>query len=137
MYSGWIVKWKLNRPLTQQERDSALPSSRQEGIKADNHATVVAFNSTYAEFVGRRFLLRGGFKTFGSTLALMLYVAVPIIFFFVFSEWAKYYRTFDCFDYSRGFRIGSHRQNLESRFFHPHLLSHPLQPRDATGLRIS
>ncbi|MEJ2633252.1 MAG: hypothetical protein P8015_18965 [Acidihalobacter sp.] len=82
MYSGWIVKWKLNRPLTREERDSALPRNRQEGIKADNHATVVAFNSTYAEFVGRRFLLRGGFKTFGSTFAVIGYVLVPAFILF-------------------------------------------------------
>jgi hypothetical protein len=63
MYSGWTSAWPINRLLTQEEKDSALPRHRQQGIEPDDRGTATAFNSTYVEFVGRRFRLRGGIST--------------------------------------------------------------------------
>jgi len=73
MYSGWIVKWRLNRKLTPEEKASVLPRQGLLGVKADDRGTLTAFNSTYAELVDRRFRLRGGF---GALLA----VAITIFF---------------------------------------------------------
>jgi hypothetical protein len=81
MYSGWTSKWPINRPLQQVEKDAALPRQQQETTKPDDHATLVAFNSTYAEFVGRRFLLRGGVSTIFASLITVGLVCLPVALF--------------------------------------------------------
>ncbi|MEJ2632734.1 MAG: hypothetical protein P8015_16245 [Acidihalobacter sp.] len=82
MYSGWTSKWPINRSLQQVEKDAALPRQQQETTKPDDHATLVAFNSTYAEFVGRRFLLRGGASTLAFSLATVASICLPLVFAF-------------------------------------------------------
>ncbi|MEJ2633251.1 MAG: hypothetical protein P8014_19970 [Acidihalobacter sp.] len=81
MYSGWTSKWPINRPLQQVEKDAALPRQQQETTKPDDHATLVSFNSTYAEFVGRRFLLRGGASTVFFSLATLVLICLPFLSF--------------------------------------------------------
>jgi Family of unknown function (DUF6708) len=60
MYSGWFKRWPINRAITKTERDAVLKRGRVPGWTPDDRGTLTAFNSTYAEFVGRRFRLRGG-----------------------------------------------------------------------------
>jgi hypothetical protein len=61
MYSGWTVKWPCDRVLTQREREDALVHYANN--IADDCGTLIAFNSTYVEFVDRRFRLRGWLGT--------------------------------------------------------------------------
>lgn len=82
MFSGWTIKWRLNRLLTPDEYSSALPRQRQENIEPDDRGTAVAFNSTYVEFVGRRFRLRGGIISFLATLGIFLFISVPAVVFY-------------------------------------------------------
>jgi hypothetical protein len=74
MYSGWTSAWPINRLLTQEEKDSALSRHRQEGIEPDDRGAATAFNSTYVEFVGRRFRLRGGISTLGISLSILFFM---------------------------------------------------------------
>lgn len=71
MYSGWTVKWPRNRALTRQEQDSALVRSMKAIEVADDQGALTAFNSTYTEFVDRRFRLRGWLGTLIATACSM------------------------------------------------------------------
>lgn len=78
MLTGWYVKWKLNRPLWEQEKDDRLSRDLSKFNAApDDKAALVSFNSTYIEFVDRRFRLRGGAYT---ALQILSVAAVFCIF---------------------------------------------------------
>ena len=68
MYSGWTVKWPVNRKLTPQEKADVLPRAKQPDTSPDDHGALTGFNSTYAEFIDRRFRLRGWLITLACTL---------------------------------------------------------------------
>ena len=76
MYSGWIVKWPINRKLTPQEKADALPRARQPDTAPDEQGALIGFNSTYAEFADRRFILRGWIGTF---VPLILFISMPVL----------------------------------------------------------
>jgi hypothetical protein len=78
VYSGWTSAWPIDRLLTQEEKDSTLPRHRQEDIDPDDRGASIAFNSTYVEFVGRRFRLRGGVYTLIGTLFAVFCIGVSI-----------------------------------------------------------
>jgi len=61
----------INRPLTQEERDSALPRTPQPGVEPDQHLSLVHFNSTYIDWIDRRFLFRGGMNTLIGTVTFI------------------------------------------------------------------
>jgi hypothetical protein len=59
MYSGWIYKFKVNRPVTDDELQEALPREPQRNVEATDRGSLTRFNSTYVEFIDRCFSLRG------------------------------------------------------------------------------
>ena len=46
MFSGWINKWKLNRPIKEDEKEAELSRKRDLAVELDP-TSVVAYNSTY------------------------------------------------------------------------------------------
>ncbi|MBU3009749.1 DUF6708 domain-containing protein [Cobetia amphilecti] len=75
MYTGWYNSFKVNRPLTDDERRAKLPKKSQAGVIPDTYSSLVSFNSTYMEFVDRRDRLRG---MFGTSFVGLLVIAVLI-----------------------------------------------------------
>lgn len=60
MYSGWYTRFPLDRPLTDDERRQAFRRAAEPQVEPDDRAALIHFNSTYADFIDRRFRLRGG-----------------------------------------------------------------------------
>ena len=81
MYSGWVIKWRVNRNVSEEEYASGLLMKPLEGACSDDKGTLTAFNSTYVEFVDRRFRLRGGFGTMIATVWFLFSL------FFIFFAW--------------------------------------------------
>ena len=53
MYTGFTTKYPVNRPLDPLEREESLPHNARG--EADEHASLVSYNSTYIEMVDRAF----------------------------------------------------------------------------------
>jgi hypothetical protein len=74
----------INRPLTQQERDDALPRETQPGVEPDQRLGMVRINSTYVDWIDRRFLFRGGFKFVA--IAIGIAAMLPLIAYLLIWE---------------------------------------------------
>lgn len=68
MYSGWTVPFETARPLTQKEQRQVLMRERGLDVEPGQRAALIALNSTYLDWIDRRFLFRGTLNTFLSTL---------------------------------------------------------------------
>lgn len=82
MLTGWTKPFKVDRLLETDERRAALPHQRQPGIRPDTFDSLIRFNSTYADFIDRKFPLRGMASTTfgiigGSFLLLFGLVFIP------------------------------------------------------------
>jgi hypothetical protein len=88
MYTGWWKPYPINRPLGLKEEDEKLsrdkPKHARDAIEPDDRSSLIRFNSTYADFIDRRFRLRGSAFTtiFIAGLALFLGVIALLISFF-------------------------------------------------------
>jgi hypothetical protein len=56
---GLVLKYKVNRPLTDKETDHYLPPGEQSCLKPLYHKQVIRMNSTYLEIVDKFFADRG------------------------------------------------------------------------------
>lgn len=73
MYTGFVTKYPVNRPLNPREREESL--SRDAHGEANDHASLISYNSTYIEMVDRAFKMRGSIAT--------LILAAMLLFFLV------------------------------------------------------
>jgi len=82
MYSGWIYKFKVNRPITEDEQHEAFLREPRCDVEASDRGSLTKFNSTYVEFIDRCFSLRG---SMGILIGLAAWVALFgfSVFFFV------------------------------------------------------
>lgn len=85
MYTGWRrnLKYPLNRPLTEDEKSEALTKGTAKNPSFDERGGLVALNSTYIEWIDRRFRARGSGSTFGSILISLLSLAAGAVFFLI------------------------------------------------------
>ena len=60
MQTGWLPPFKLDRELNAQERTAWVRPNRPEGVPPNERSCLIRFNSTYSEFVDRKFRKRGG-----------------------------------------------------------------------------
>jgi hypothetical protein len=89
MYTGWMLPFPVNRPLTQEEKAAALPRRRQPDIEPDDHLSLVHFNSTYIDWIDRRFFYRGAFPICLGTLielGFMISIVLLILKIFAYSD---------------------------------------------------
>lgn len=65
MFTGWwpSLRFKLDRPLTKEEKSSSLSRNFVDDQAFDDRNGLVALNSTYIEWVDRRFRARGSINT--------------------------------------------------------------------------
>jgi hypothetical protein len=65
VFTGWwkTLRFPVNRPLTDGEKGAALPIWSTIVDNYDSRGSLVALNSTYIEWIDRRFLLRGSINT--------------------------------------------------------------------------
>jgi hypothetical protein len=80
MYVGWTIPFAVNRPLMQLEKDAALPRQSTPNIDSNDHFGLIRFNSTYIDWIDRRFLFRGAFGSLWLTFIvfLLLWAAIYI-----------------------------------------------------------
>lgn len=81
MYTGWAKPFIVNREIDLTERRCALPPSNKSNIKPFAYSALISFNSTYADFIDRRFRLRGMFGTLLASLVALGATACGIHFF--------------------------------------------------------
>ncbi|AIY41484.1 hypothetical protein LT85_2326 [Collimonas arenae] len=80
MYSGWWTPFSINRPLTQDDRAEVLPHSSRLDVEPNERSGLIRFNSTYIDWIDRRFFLRGMLKTF---LLLVGWLILLCMFLFI------------------------------------------------------
>lgn len=70
MFTGWRrdLKFELNRPLTADEKKDALSRDAAQSESYDDRGGLVSLNSTYIEWIDRRFRARGSGTTFLSII---------------------------------------------------------------------
>ncbi|POR53587.1 hypothetical protein B0G62_103159 [Paraburkholderia eburnea] len=68
MYTGWIRSFPVDRTLSAQERQESLPHETQADIEPGQHISLIHINSTYIDWIDRRFRFRGMLNTFVATL---------------------------------------------------------------------
>lgn len=59
MQTGWTKPFEVERPMRPDEHKATLPHGRTSGVEPFSWSALVRFNSTYAEFIDRRYRLRG------------------------------------------------------------------------------
>lgn len=86
MYTGWwpAYRYRLNRPLTDEEKKLALPRKAAPNEIFNDRNGLVALNSTYIEWIDRRFRARGMGTTFivMALLIIILMMGFYILYFF-------------------------------------------------------
>lgn len=63
MYTGWMQPFSLDRTLTPQEHTDALPHEAQADVEPGQHVGLICINSTYLDWIDRRFRFRGMLNT--------------------------------------------------------------------------
>lgn len=81
MYTGFTVNYRVNRELTEQEKQEGLAREPQ-GIEPNDNLSLVQFNSTYIELVGRAFKLRGASPTYLTSIAAVFFICGAVAVFF-------------------------------------------------------
>lgn len=79
-FSGLLVKYHINRPLTEQERAHHLQQKRRLNLEPHYQLSVIAMNSTYLESVDKWFAWKGVLTAVASLLlALFGWMALAIL----------------------------------------------------------
>lgn len=84
MRTGWLYKYKLNRPLTPRERQNPLPKDKPVEQGRNFHQNgLIQINSTYIDWIDSRFRLRGmtagAAALVGFAFGCLFYLALSII----------------------------------------------------------
>jgi hypothetical protein len=76
MFTGWwsSLKFPLNRPITDDEKKNRLDHQNFKAGSFDAHGALSRLNSTYAEWIDRRYLIRGSATTGIILIALLFFV---------------------------------------------------------------
>lgn len=92
-YSGLIQKYKINRPLTEEEKAQQLKQKERLEVEPHYHLAVTRLNSTYLECVDKYYEWKGSLS-FWMILVLILCVsvgiAVPYVLFI--QSWDEIYQ---------------------------------------------
>ncbi len=94
MYTGWLTKFKVNRPLSPVERSEKLSRERSEKF-SDRH-TVISLNSTYMDVIDRRYRLRG---MVGTTIATLVCTAMALFGLWMLIAWVPTARPDGVYDW--------------------------------------
>lgn len=91
-YSGLIQRYKINRPLTEEERELQLKQKQKLDVVPHYAFSVIKLNSTYMEMADKYFGWRG-FLTLGmAVVALICLGTVLVVAYVLFIEkWAEFY----------------------------------------------
>ncbi|WP_277380794.1 DUF6708 domain-containing protein [Stenotrophomonas maltophilia] len=94
VYTGWLTKFKVDRPLGAVERLERLPRERIEEC-SERHC-VISLNSTYMDVVDRRYRLRG---MVGTTVATLVCSAMALFGLWMLIFWVPTARPDGVYDW--------------------------------------
>lgn len=84
MQTGWIKPFEVNRPMQPDEHRATFPRERTTGVEPFPWSALIRFNSTYAEFVDRRYRLRGMVASSAGIFGSLFVSALVAFALFVF-----------------------------------------------------
>ncbi|MBB3261178.1 hypothetical protein F4827_006086 [Paraburkholderia bannensis] len=94
MYNGWMRPFAVNRILLPEERKEALRREAQAEVEPGQHMGLIRLNSTYIDWIDRRFRFRGMLNTSIATLGGLFVVGLglfvfgdSILFDWTYSDW--------------------------------------------------
>ena len=67
---GRFIRYKVNRPLTDDERAGELKLDRQASAEPQDWLSVIKLNSTYLELVDRWYPVKGWWTWMGTMIAI-------------------------------------------------------------------
>ena len=70
MQTGWTKPFDVGRPIRSDERQAVLPRERTVGVEPFPWSALVHLNSSYADFIDRRYRLRGMVATTAGLLCV-------------------------------------------------------------------
>ncbi|AIY41486.1 hypothetical protein LT85_2328 [Collimonas arenae] len=85
MYTGWFTSFPVQRSLTQTEHNEALSREKKAKAESNERGGLVKLNSTFIDWIDRRFLVRGMMNT------CIMFLMCVVIFFFAI--WFSVYGT--------------------------------------------
>lgn len=99
MYTGWwpSLRFRINRPLDDDEKRLNLTRKANESEFFDDHNGLVALNSTYIEWVDRRFRARGAGATSAGLISIVFFMVVTaflLVMAFLWRNDSKWFYTF-------------------------------------------
>lgn len=94
MYTGWLTKFRTNRPIDAIERLERLPRERDE--RCSERHCVISLNSTYMDVIDRRYRLRG---MVGTTVATLVCSAMALFGLWMLSFWVPNARPDGVYDW--------------------------------------
>lgn len=83
---GFANRYKINRPLTEQERKERLDPSQRSGFEPSDALTTIRINSTYLEVVDRWYALKGTAVWMALLLMLPFAWFIPLFLFGMFEK---------------------------------------------------
>ncbi|QAU24426.1 hypothetical protein EO087_10845 [Dyella sp. M7H15-1] len=91
MYTGWLQPFRRKGPLLQEERDTALSRKQEPDIEPSQRMGLIRINSTYLDWIDRRYLFRGNFPIFlGTSIGVCFVVLFVFLIIFVATEYEGY-----------------------------------------------
>lgn len=80
---GRFIRYKLNRPLTDEERSSRLKFDHRASVEVSDWLSVIKINSTYLELVDRWYSVKGWWTWMGVMIAIPCALAVASFLVFI------------------------------------------------------
>ncbi|WP_330986804.1 DUF6708 domain-containing protein, partial [Xanthomonas translucens] len=95
MFTGWSRPFRVDRPLEEGEKSSALLRDMQENTIPSQRLGLININSSYIDWVDRRFLYRGMLNTSFVSIGAIGFIGIALFlcfeyFFGDFTEGAKW-----------------------------------------------
>ena len=89
-YSGLLPKFKVNRPLLEEERENHLPTDKALNIEPTSALSVTRVNSTYLEVTDKFYPWKGFFTAISLFVpimgALMVFAPWQAFFFHIYDQ---------------------------------------------------
>ncbi|RBC36080.1 hypothetical protein BRN01_20125, partial [Xanthomonas oryzae pv. oryzae] len=95
MFTGWSRAFKINRPLDEGEKSSSLLRDLKENVIPAQRLGLIKINSSYIDWIDRRFLYRGMLNTSFVLIGVVGFIGISLFlgfqsFFGGFTEIAKW-----------------------------------------------
>jgi hypothetical protein len=88
-YSGLITKYKVNRPLMEEERDEQLKQKKRLDVEPHYNLSTIKINRTYLEIVDKYYAWKGSITLVASVFAILSSMFLVSIALLAASRWEE------------------------------------------------